>query len=247
MSKHKKRKNVVNTNGTIIELVTETDDTYDIDVDSDEIVDNDVSNSDELTEDPVSDNPVIDGSVDNSNTTPSDHNIDNQTEDSHEMITGNTETIENSTIIQPASTVLQQVNFYKVGTDYVNGKCINQVTSTTDLGLAKKLCSESRDNYKKSYHVFDKIGNAVYTSEYSAPKDNYYRVGTDWKNGACINQKFSSTNIDLAREQANVNTKTYGVIYNVYDPSGKVVFSSKKKLTLLSLKKRGNKNDSWYT
>ena len=243
MSKHKKRKNVVNKDGTISEVIVETDETSD-DTDIADASNETIINSDILVEDTAIDKSVeIDVISDSVNSQPSEHEMNDKSTD----VQTSTETIEINPIIEAKPVIMQQVNFYKVGTDYINGKCINQVTSTTDLILAKKICSESRDTYKKSYHIFDKNGSAVYTSEYSAPKDNYYRVGTDWKNNVCINQKFSSTDIDLARDQANINTKTYGVIYNVYDPSGKVVFSSKKKLTLLSLKKRGNKNDSWYT
>ena len=101
--------------------------------------------------------------------------------------------------------------------------------------------------YKKSYHVFDKTGNAVYTSEYSIPRDNYYRVGTEWKNGRCINQKEVCVEFDQASKSANENTKINGVIYHVFDPSGKIVFSAKQKLILLSYKKRGVKNVNWYT
>lgn len=141
----------------------------------------------------------------------------------------------------------EKVNFYKVGTDFINGKCINQVTATSDLVMAKDACMNARNNFKKSYYVFDNSGNAVYTAEYTTPKDNYYRVGTDWKNGTCINQKFTTVSIDDACLSANDNTKITGMIHHVFDPSGKVVFSAKKKLILLSYKKRGNKNVNWYT
>lgn len=139
------------------------------------------------------------------------------------------------------------LNFYKVGTNYINNKCINQITYTTDLDIAKTECDKARDSYNKTYHVFDKMGNDVYTAEYNIPKDNYYRVGTEWKNGRCINQKYYCVNLDDACKKANENTKTTGVIHNVYNPTGKVVFSSKKKLTLLSKKREVNRNADWYT
>lgn len=141
----------------------------------------------------------------------------------------------------------KHVSLYMVGTDLINNKCINQVTVTTDLELAKEECLKARDTQKKSYYVFDKSGNVIYSIEYATPKDNYFRVGTDWKNGVCINQKLSSTNFNQACASANDNTKLTGVIHHVFDPSGKVVFSAKKKLILLSYKKKGNKNVNWYS
>ena len=148
--------------------------------------------------------------------------------------------------VQP--TIEKPITLYKVGTGWATDKCLNQISTTSDLQRAIDTCNCYRDTYKKSCYIFDEKGNAVYTAEYNIPKDNYYRVGTDWKNGLCINQKYTCVNFDEACENANNNTKQYGLIYNVYDPSGKVVFSAKKKLTLLSYKKRSvNKNASWYT
>ena len=144
-------------------------------------------------------------------------------------------------IIKPATI------FYRVGTGIIRKKCANQVAYTSDLEMAKTECNKARDEKLKTYYVFDKEGNAVYTAEYNIPKDNYYRVGTDFKNKKCINQKYYTVNLDEACKVANDNTKTTGMIHNVYDPSGKIVFSSKKKLTLLSYKKREvNKNADWY-
>lgn len=154
----------------------------------------------------------------------------------------NTKPVEVQPVITPVV-----MNFYKVGTDFIKGKCINQFAATTDLSKAKDDCDNARNTYKKSYHVFDKHGNAVYTAEYTIPRDNYYRVGTDWKSGACINQKMTSTDLEQSIACANDNTKITGIIHHVYGPSGNIVFSSKKKLVLLSYKKRGTKNVNWYT
>ena len=50
-------------------------------------------------------------------------------------------------------------------------------------------------------------------------------------------------------EIANEETKSLGVIHHVFNSTGKVVFSAKKKLVLLSYKnkKAGVKNANWYT
>jgi hypothetical protein len=139
------------------------------------------------------------------------------------------------------------IKFYKVGTDYIRNKCINQVIATSDLDNAKDACDSSRNNKHKTYYVFDRDGNVVYTSEYNIPRDNYYRVGTDFKNGRCVDQKYYTVKLDDACKVSNESTKTTGMIHHVFDPSGKIVFSSKKKLTLLSYKKREvNKNADWY-
>lgn len=52
---------------------------------------------------------------------------------------------------------------------------------------------------------------------------------------------------DSARDFANSQTKYHGVIHHVYNKNGEIVFSAKKKLTLLSNKKRGNRNVDWYS
>lgn len=79
-------------------------------------------------------------------------------------------------------------------------------------------------------------------------EDNSYYVGTNWVNGVCVDQKDTTTNIDDARKSADLNTKLHGVVYSVYNASGEVCFTSKKKLAIVtSLKKRGNKNVSWNT
>lgn len=148
---------------------------------------------------------------------------------------------------EPVQKVMPVGNFYRVGTGFINNKCVNQIAASSDLGSAKECCDNARNTCKKTYYVFDKQGNDVYTAEYTSPKDNYYRVGTEWRNGMCIDQKFSSIDLNKAIESANDNTKLTGVIHHIFDPSGKVVFSAKKKLTLFSLRKRGNKNDSWYS
>ena len=135
--------------------------------------------------------------------------------------------------------------FYKVGTAMIGNKCMDQVEYTPDLENAKAKCDHARDMSKKTYYVFDNHGNTVYTSNYSTPKDNFYRIGTEWKDGKCINQKSSTVNRDEAERIANEQTKLTGVIHHVFDPSGKVIFSAKKKLTLFKL--RGDKNVDWYS
>lgn len=133
----------------------------------------------------------------------------------------------------------QPLSLYKIGTQFINNQCVGQISIVSDLTLAKEECDNARDKNKKSFYVFDKEGNVIYKAEYSMPKDNYYRVGTDWRGAVCINQRGTFINRDEAEKIANESTKLYGMVHNVYDPSGKIIFSAKKKLILLSYKKRG--------
>ena len=75
--------------------------------------------------------------------------------------------------------------------------------------------------------------------EESIVSDKYYRVGTGWKNGTCINNSGSYVVRDQAINAANTATKNTGVVHNVYDPTGKIIFTAKTKLTLFAKKKRG--------
>ena len=217
MSKHKKHKNPnqnneLNNNQDLIEVEEELEETEEDIDDIEESSENDTVVETKL---PVVENVIVD-------------NTEEHIEVEEPVVT-------TETPIVPK----QNINFYKVGTDYVNDKCINQITATSDLVNAKTICDSSRDTNRKTFHVFDKDGNAVYTSEFNHPRDNYYRVGTEWKNGNCINQRCSCVSRDEACICANNSTKTYGVVHHVYDPTGKIIFSAKTKLTLFAKKKRG--------
>lgn len=74
-----------------------------------------------------------------------------------------------------------------------------------------------------------------------------YEIATDLVNGQKIGYKESTNDLDLACNIANNETKNTGVVHHVYNDQGFVVFSAKKKLTLLTNKKRGNKNVNWYS
>jgi hypothetical protein len=245
MSKHKKHKRPVNTNNStnnMNENIDESLESYDTSNNSDD--ENDVDDIEDIQDE----NTDLISEIEN------EHIIDNRIEDSiedsnNEPVLEPENNVDSIESIQPKIENVTNTNsiFYKVGLNFINGKCVNQITSTTDLSLAKEVCINYRNSYKKTCYVFDNDGRVIYTAEYTIPKDNCFRVGTDWRNGVCINQKVSCPCIDEAIESANTNTKLYGVVYNVYDPSGKIVFTAKKKLTLLSLKKRGNKDVSWYT
>ena len=266
MSKNKKQKNIlqnieINEEANIAAVVDYSESSNDESVESEVLAPNDDFNTvatDEPSnpEDDVTNDDNLDESVESDisecgdtsdvdelpETVEDDVEIDMSENDEQEVSVEPTPTAVEIEVPKVSSMI------YRVGTDIINGKCINQYEShTSNLDLAKEKCVAARNKYKKSYHVFDASGNAVYTSEYSTPKDNYYRVGTDWKNGKCINQKHFTVNYNEACNMANESTKNTGDIHNVYDPSGKLMFSAKKKLVLLSYKKRGMKNVNWYT
>ena len=247
MSKHNKHKNHASNTFDNKNVVTEVADISNTEIDVDNVVEE--TDTVEIDTDLVETTTVesvetLRVDADNNDGTESDDiSEDVDTSVVIEPQTVEPEIVKPEVVVAPA----QVVNFYKVGTDITSSSCINQVIATTDFAVAKQTCIDARNASNKTYHVFDNSGNAVYSAEYSCPRDNYYRVGTEWKNGKCVNQKLFTADRDKACDAANDNTKIDGVVYSVYDPSGKVVFTAKKKLILLSYKKRGTKNVDWYS
>ena len=258
MSKNKKHKNIsqnnngMNTDTQDVEILDEdtleteedvTECQSELDSDKIEITDEDISNIEIL--DKESEESITVKNIESSSYDDKVTIVESIAEDIEDVqVQPEIETSKvNNTSVSEKST-----NLYKVGSGWAGDKCVNQSFVSPQLSLAIEHCNVLRDEYKKTYYVFDKNGNAVYTSEYTSPKDNYYRVGTEWNNGTCINQKFIGVNFDEACEAANENTKQFGNIYHVFDSTGRIVFSAKKKLILLSYKKRSvNKNADWYT
>ena len=74
-----------------------------------------------------------------------------------------------------------------------------------------------------------------------------YEIATDLTDGQTVNYKTGTNDFDEACKIANDETKNTGLVHHVYNDQGFVVFSAKKKLTLLTNKKRGNKNVNWYS
>lgn len=62
---------------------------------------------------------------------------------------------------------------YRVGTDWENGKCINQVGAYSVLDNAKKTANETSEDKKATYKVFNSKGEVIYTKEY---KTESYKV-----------------------------------------------------------------------
>ena len=59
-------------------------------------------------------------------------------------------------------------------------------------------------------------------------------------------EKISTNDYDDACNTADEQTKNTGIVHHVYNTYDEIVYSAKKKLTLL-YKKRGNKNVNWYS
>lgn len=77
--------------------------------------------------------------------------------------------------------------------------------------------------------------------------ESKFTVATGLVDGSFIGRKTATDDLDSACKIANEQTKLTGEIHSVFNSDGFVVFTAKKKLVLLSYKKRGNKNVNWYT
>lgn len=107
--------------------------------------------------------------------------------------------------------------FYRVGTTWKNGNCVNQIGAYTVLDNAKKVAAD-----KSGYKVFDWDGNVVFpVTELPTTSISYYRVGTAWEDGKCVKQLGAYTNLDNAKKKAD----DYG--FKVFDDTGNVVYTAK--------------------
>ena len=108
-------------------------------------------------------------------------------------------------------------NFYRVGTAWNNGNCVNQIGAYTVLDNAKKVAAD-----KSGYKVFAWDGNVVFpVTESHTTSISYYRVGTAWEDGKCVKQLGAYTNLDNAKKKAD----DYG--FKVFNENGKVVYAAK--------------------
>lgn len=107
--------------------------------------------------------------------------------------------------------------FYRVGTAWKNGNCVNQIGAYTVLDNAKKAVAD-----KSGYKVFDWDGNVIFpVTESPTTSISYYRVGTAWEDGKCVKQLGAYTNLDNAKKKAD----DYG--FKVFDENGNVVYTAK--------------------
>lgn len=117
---------------------------------------------------------------------------------------------------------------------YVNGGIMNakdykeQITITSTLGYAtdksyiQKICSIIERFGLDKYDKIDIDFEEPDVSVTPLPEtDKFYRVGTAWKNGNCVNQIGAYTNLDNAKKKAG----DYG--FKVFDENGNVVYAAK--------------------
>lgn len=116
------------------------------------------------------------------------------------------------------------------------------IEETPEVITTDDIIEEIRDDY-----VADVIEEESFVEELIEETieetfaDNSYYVGIDFENTCNLK------NYGDAVKTSNENTRLTGVVHNVYDSTSNILFTSKKKLTLLSHKKRKvNKNADWY-
>lgn len=109
---------------------------------------------------------------------------------------------------------------YRVGKSIKDGVVQGQIGAFSVLDNAKKLAAS---NGLKVYDIT--TGKVVFPTE-TAPTTavSYYRIGTAWENGACVNQKGAYTNLSNAKNKCD---GLYG--YKIFDENGKIVYTSQLK------------------
>ena len=125
-------------------------------------------------------------------------------------------------------TASNKKQLYRVGTDYKDGKVLNQVGAFSILDNAIGSCEGSKNTKKTSYYVYDSDFKVVYSAEYLSKASEYFRVGTKWKNGKCENQKGAFKDGRNAKNTADKYTKDTGVTHYVFTPNGKIYYTGKR-------------------
>lgn len=136
-------------------------------------------------------------------------------------------------------------DMYRVGTDWKDGKCINQKGAYTSKDNAIKQCKSLGSPYK----VFDAKGVVVYSITEVQPstpvakpveepkkeepvnenktypdKTNEYKVCTGWANGHSVGQKGAFSNYENAKKEATRLATAYKTPYYVYNSKGSRLF-----------------------
>ena len=92
----------------------------------------------------------------------------------------------------------------------------------TDSAYVSKICSIIERFGLDKYDKIDTDFEEPDVSVTPLPEtDKFYRVGTAWKNGNCVNQIGAYTNLDNAKKKAG----DYG--FKVFDENGNVVYTAK--------------------
>ena len=111
--------------------------------------------------------------------------------------------------------------FYRVGTDYKNGKVINQNGAFLSFENAKSDCISIANKTKNAYNVYDSDFNVVYSY-----RVNLYRVGTGYKNGSVIGQVGAFKILDNAIASCESYKNLKKTSYYVYDSFFKIIYSA---------------------
>ena len=135
-----------------------------------------------------------------------------------------TEKVEEKNTTTPTETK----KFYRVGTGYKDGKVLNQVGAFSILDNAIASCEGSKNTKKVSYYVYDANFKVVYSAEYLSKASEYFRVGTKWKGGKCLNQKGAFKDSRNAINTANQYTNSTNVTHYVFTPNGKIYYTGKR-------------------
>lgn len=101
-------------------------------------------------------------------------------------------------------------NMYRVGTDWQNGVCVNQIGCYSIIDNAKSVV-----NMKKNYKVFNSKGEVVYQA---SATDEYYRVAKSYSNGIYIGQTGAYVNKNTAIAEAK------SANLSCFDPQGKQIY-----------------------
>ena len=109
------------------------------------------------------------------------------------------------------------------------------IEETVEESIKVSEMSEMNINVPDSIPVESKIEQ----EEIVEVTESYYTVATGLKLGKFIDKCGNFVTRDQAIKKANSTTIETGVIHHVYDPTGKIIFTAKNKLTLFAKKKRG--------
>ena len=104
---------------------------------------------------------------------------------------------------------------YFVGTAWNGRNCTNQDSAYKIKENAIKRAKGLGGNYK----VFDAQKNGAQI--YPELVQKFYRVGTDWVNGKCVNQQAAYINKDYAID----HTKQLGLPYKLFDKNGNIIYT----------------------
>lgn len=100
----------------------------------------------------------------------------------------------------------------------------------TDSSYISKICSIIErfglDKYDKIETCYSSPNNNIIVDSNA---DNFYRVGTAWKNSKCINQTGAYTDFENAKKEAKNQSTAKKKSYYVFDGSGKKVYTAKYK------------------